>query len=144
DEAILVEPEARHTGENITRTRTLLDEKGISVRSVILITRPYQQRRAYATAAHHWPGIKILTSAQPLALDDYVRTIGGPDLVVHMLVGDTQRIWVYAEQAHAIPQQVPAHVRAAYDRLVTAGYTLRLVPRVGPRPSALPNPALVS
>jgi uncharacterized SAM-binding protein YcdF (DUF218 family) len=128
DEAILVEPEARHTGENITRTRTLLNEHDIPVRSIILITRPYQQRRAYATAAHHWPGIEILTSAQPLALDDYVTAIGDPDRVVHMLVGDTQRTWVYADQGHAIPQQVPAHVRDAYDRLVAAGYTHRLVP----------------
>lgn len=44
-----------------------------------------------------------------------------------MLVGDTQRIEVYAERGFAVRQEVPNEVRAAFDRLVAAGYTSRLV-----------------
>ncbi len=47
--------------------------------------------------------------------------------VVDMLVGDTQRITIYAERGFAIPQPVPSEVHAAYERLVAAGYTSRLV-----------------
>jgi hypothetical protein len=44
-----------------------------------------------------------------------------------MLVGDTQRIDRYAELGFAIPQEMPVEVRRAYERLVAAGYTSRLV-----------------
>lgn len=43
-----------------------------------------------------------------------------------MLVGDTQRIEAYVG-VHAIARPIPDHVRQAYDRLVTAGYTSRLI-----------------
>lgn len=48
-----------------------------------------------------------------------------------LLVGDTQRITVYAERGFAISQDVPSDVDDAYSRLVEAGYTKRLVRVVG-------------
>ena len=56
-----------------------------------------------------------------------MRGIGDSRRVVDMLVGDTQRIEVYAERGFAIPQEMPDEVRAAFGRLVAAGYTSRLV-----------------
>jgi len=47
--------------------------------------------------------------------------------VITMLVGDTQRITVYAEKGFAIPQEIPDNVRVAYERLVAAGFTGRLI-----------------
>lgn len=63
----------------------------------------------------------------PLVLDDYMRSIGDSRRVVDMLVGDTQRIEVDAERGFAIPQEIPDEVRAAFGRLVAAGYTSRLI-----------------
>jgi uncharacterized SAM-binding protein YcdF (DUF218 family) len=127
DSAILVEPQARNTGDNITFTRELLANHGVHVSSAVLMSRPYQQRRAYATCRKLWPELKVTCASLPLALDDYVASIGDPDRVVNMLVGDTQRITVYAEQGFAIPQEVPPAVMGAYNRLVAAGYTTRLI-----------------
>lgn len=126
-EVILVEPEARNTGQNIELTRRLLDDQGVTVASAVVISRPYQQRRAYATAAKVWPDLKVICSSRPLPLDDYIASIGDVDRVINMLVGDTQRITVYAEQGFATPQHVPAAVEDAYGRLVAAGYTSRLI-----------------
>lgn len=47
--------------------------------------------------------------------------------VINMLVGDTQRITLYAERGFAIPQEFPDDVEQAYRRLVEAGYTARLI-----------------
>ncbi len=127
DNAILIEPHATNTGENITRTRALLADRNLDVSSVTLICRPYQQRRAYATTKKLWPGNEVSCSSLALALDDYVASIGDADRVVNMLVGDTQRITVYAQAGFAIPQPVPTAVTKAFDRLVAAGYTRRLV-----------------
>lgn len=127
DKAILVEPHATNTGDNINRTRALLAAHDVVVESVMLISRPYQQRRAYATCRQMWPDVEVLCSSRPLSLDDYVASIGDVDRVINMLVGDTQRIEVYAERGFAIPQPIPADVHAALQRLISRGYTRRLV-----------------
>ena len=44
-----------------------------------------------------------------------------------MLVGDTQRIWLYAERGFAAYQNVPDEVTNAYGRLVASGYAERLL-----------------
>ena len=126
-DAILVEPNATNTGQNIQLSRDLLTHRRVHVSSVLLISRPYQQRRAYATCAKTWPGIEILCASRPLSLDDYIASIGDTTRVIDMLVGDTQRITAYADRGFAIPQPMPPDVHDAYQRLVDAGYTSRLI-----------------
>ncbi|MEU9845318.1 YdcF family protein [Actinomadura sp. NPDC048032] len=126
--AILVEPEATNTGQNIEFTRRLLADRGIAVRSATLISRPYQQRRAYSTAEKLWPELEIVCVSRPLPLDEYIASIGDVKRVIDMLVGDTQRVMVYPGRGFATPQDMPAEVEAAYRRLVEAGFTTRLVP----------------
>ena len=127
DEAIVIEPQATNTGENFTLTRQLLDREGIRPTSATIISRPYQQRRAYATCKKLWPALDVVCSSRPQSLSDYITSIGDQDKVLNMLVGDTQRIWVYAEQGFAARQDVPTSVMSAFERLVTAGFTRRLV-----------------
>jgi uncharacterized SAM-binding protein YcdF (DUF218 family) len=126
-EAIMIETEATNTSQNITNSRQVLTEAGIQSDSVMLISRPYQQRRAYATCRKVWPEIDVICSSRPLPLDEYIATIGDVDRVINMLVGDTQRITEYARRGFAIDQDVPNDVDAAYQRLVDAGYTSRLI-----------------
>ncbi|WP_240489954.1 YdcF family protein [Actinomadura atramentaria] len=127
DSAILIESAATNTAENISLTRELLAAHGQTPQSVMLISRPYQQRRAYATCRKVWPEIDVICGSIPLTLDDYVASIGDSERVINMLVGDTQRIEVYAQRGFAIPQPMPDGVRQAYDRLVSRGYTRRLI-----------------
>ncbi|OQO90891.1 hypothetical protein B1813_15345 [Saccharomonospora piscinae] len=126
DEAVLVEPHARNTGENIALTRRLLAEHGVPVRAATLICKPYQQRRALATCRKHWPELTASCSAAPESFDDYLAVLGA-ERVVNMLVGETQRMTVYAERGFTTTQEVPSEVEAAFGRLVRAGFTARLV-----------------
>ncbi|WP_405484854.1 YdcF family protein [Nocardia sp. NBC_00511] len=128
-ESILVEARATNTGENIDFTRALLDERGClgSVASVMLISRPYQQRRSYAICRKRWPEVDVICGSLPLELDEYVAGIGDVDRVVNMLVGDTQRLWEYPARGWAAEQVVPEDVRGAFGRLVAAGFTRRLL-----------------
>jgi uncharacterized SAM-binding protein YcdF (DUF218 family) len=126
-DSILVEPCATNTAENLDYSRQRLAERQIPVCSVLLMSRPYQQRRAFATCKLVWPEVEVVCASNPLGLDEYVRSIGDVRRVVNILVGDTQRIEVYAERGFAIRQEVPDEVRAAFDRLVAAGYTRRLI-----------------
>lgn len=127
DRAILLESRACNTGENIALSRILLACHAVVPATVALVTRPYHRRRALATCRRQWPAVDVWSACSPLGLDAYVESIGDPRRVVDMVVGDTQRLWLHAEAGFAEPDPVPGDVRAAFERLVTAGYTSRLL-----------------
>ncbi|MGW3623205.1 YdcF family protein [Streptomyces sp. NPDC000880] len=127
-DAVLVEPLARNTGENIRFSRALLEETDVAVSSVLLISKPYEERRAYATARKLWPTVEIVSASTPMAFADYVESIQDARLVIDMLVGSLQRLLIYPKHGFMISQTVPDDVRAAYERLGRAGFTSRLVP----------------
>ncbi|MET9919429.1 YdcF family protein [Streptomyces sp. NPDC006435] len=127
DEAILVEPNATNTGQNITLTRDLLAAAGIHPTSVLLVSKPYMERRSFATARKLWPDVEIMCASEPLALDDYFKSIGDEKLVVDMLVGDLQRVIEYPKRGFAIAQDIPEDVHAAYESLIRDGFTSRLI-----------------
>lgn len=127
--AIIIEPEATNTGENITRSHEALRRAGIHPASVLLISKPYMQRRAFATCRQAWPEVEAVCASEPLTFDEYVNEIGDVKLVIDMLVGDLQRVIEYPALGYAIAQEVPARVEAAYQRLLRAGYDSRLLGR---------------
>ncbi|KAA1020239.1 YdcF family protein [Pseudonocardia sp. EV170527-09] len=127
DEAILVEPNATNTGENIDFTRALVEGGEPPVRSVMLISRPYQQRRAFAMCHLRWPSVLTICTSRPSSIDEYVSELGDSNRVISMLVGDTQRLWEYARKGWAIEQDIPADIQDAYDNLVAVGYTSRVL-----------------
>lgn len=128
-EAILVEPKARNTGENIRYARSLLVSQGVAVQSALLVSKPYEERRAYATARKMWPEIEWCSSSAAATFSSYVQTIGDARLVIDMMVGAQQRLTAYPEQGFTVPQDVPEGVRRAYERLVAEGFTSRLIPQ---------------
>ncbi|WP_329396243.1 YdcF family protein [Streptomyces lydicus] len=135
DSAILVEPRARNTGENIRFSRALIEGADIDASSVLLISKPYEERRVYATARKLWPEVEIVSASTPMTFDDYVESIGDARKVIDMLVGSLQRLLIYPDQGFMISLPVPDVVRAAFDRLRDAGFTSRLVPdNAGPCP----------
>jgi uncharacterized SAM-binding protein YcdF (DUF218 family) len=127
DSAILVEPRARNTGENIRFSRAVLEEADVDVSTVLLISKPYEERRAYATARKQWPDVEIVSASTPMTLDEYVDSIQDPRLVIDMLVGALQRLLIYPQQGFMISQPVPDDVLEAYERLCREGFSSRLL-----------------
>ncbi|MFD7786738.1 YdcF family protein [Streptomyces nojiriensis] len=127
DSAILVEPSAANTGQNITFTRDLLAANGITPKTVLLVSKPYMERRSFATARKLWPEVEVLCASEPLELDDYLKSIGDEKLVLDMLVGDLQRVIEYPEHGFAIAQEVPEDVYDAYESLLRDGFTSRVI-----------------
>ncbi|WP_436318909.1 YdcF family protein [Streptomyces microflavus] len=127
ESAVLVEPHARNTGENIRFSRAVLAEAGTDVDSVLLVTKPYEERRAYATARKLWPEVDVVSASSAMTFEEYVASIGNDRLVIDMLVGALQRLLLYPAQGFMIEQPVPDEVAAAYERLVEARFTSRLI-----------------
>lgn len=73
--AVLVEPRATNTAENLVLTRTLLRERGVEPRSVTPVSRPYQQRRAHATCRRQWPAVEVVCTSLPQDLDEHLAAV---------------------------------------------------------------------
>ncbi|MFJ6432494.1 YdcF family protein [Streptomyces sp. NPDC091416] len=127
DRAVLTEPRARNTGENISFSRALLDEAGVTVSSALLVSKPHEERRVHATARRLWPGVEFVSASAPVTFEEYLASIQDDRMVIDMLVGALQRLMIYPAQGFMAADPVPDEVAAAYERLHRAGFTSRLV-----------------
>lgn len=119
---IMIEPEARNTGDNITKTRDLLERNNIKVSTGILVTKPYMMRRAYAAAAKQWADVEWQVAAPKLSLDEYPDQDVTEIAMIELMVGDLQRMEIYATKGFQIPQDIPSDVWDAYNQLVALGF----------------------
>ena|SRR5687768_9152408 len=126
-EAILVEDQSTNTGENILFTQQLLQQKELAPESFILVQKPYMERRTYATFMKQWPGKKICVTSPQITLEDYPTDSLPMERVIQVMVGDLQRIRLYAEKGFQIYQHIPTPVWQAYEQLVSLGFNQQLV-----------------
>lgn len=131
DKKIIVENQSTNSGENFRNTEAILREKGLLyLHSFIVVQKPYMERRAYATFKKHWPDKDCWVTSPTLDFDEYCNS-DHPEInhetVVNLMVGDLQRLWVYAKRGFQIPVTIPALVMQAYQTLVDAGFTQHLV-----------------
>ncbi len=126
---IILEDKSTNTGENIRFTYDLLQAKGLNLNSMILVQKPYMERRTYATFMKQWPGkfIDICITSPQLSYDEYPNDDCPRNLVLNVMVGDMQRIREYAKLGLQINQDIPDNVWQAYERLVQAGFTSHLL-----------------
>ncbi len=127
DAAILIDPNATNTGANIVNSRALLAAAGYRPESLLLISKPYAERRSYATVRRLWPEVEVVCTSMPLEFDEYVQSIGDERLVIDMMIGDLQRIIEYPARGFTVTQDVPPEVVAVYERLYAAGFVSRAV-----------------
>ena len=131
DSDVLVETRSANTGENVQFSRRLLAGRGVEPRSLILVQKPYMERRTYATFKNYWPEPRVSVTSPQVTFDEYLKHYSNSALneddVVGIMVGDLQRIRVYPERGFQIPQEIPADVWAAYEELVRAGYDKYLI-----------------
>ena len=131
EERIVVESRSTNTGENVQFTRRLLAERGLEPQSLILVQKPYMERRAFATFKNYWPEPRVFVTSPQVSFEEYLKSYSNRALteedVVGIMVGDLQRLRVYPEKGFQIPQEIPADVWAAYEELVRAGYDKYLI-----------------
>ncbi len=130
-ENILIENRSTNTGENLRFTRQLLFEKGIDPQKFIVVQKPYMERRSFATFRKMWPQKEVTVTSPQAAFDEYLDSHANEELsadeVISIMVGDLQRIKVYAEKGYQIQQEIPPEVWSAYEELVRAGYNRHLI-----------------
>ena len=126
-ERILLETEAQNTAENVAFSKRVLAERGIAPRNVLVSVKPFMQRRALATFVVEWPEVPVSLSSWMCTFDEYLTPELDAEKIINIMMGDLQRIWVYAPRGWSAPQRIPENVRAAYEHLKAAGFTKHLV-----------------
>jgi DUF218 domain len=129
--SIIIENRSTNTGDNVRFTRKLLAERGIDPGKFILVQKPYMERRSFATFRKVWPEKQVLVTSPQVSFDEYLGSYSNTELssddVVSIMVGDLQRIKLYAECGFQIHQDMPRDVWSAYEELVKAGYDRHLL-----------------
>ena len=130
-ERILLETRSTNTGENVAFTRELLEARGLDPQRVILVQKPYMERRSFATFRKVWPEKEVIVTSPQVSLDAYLEQYSNDALsaddVISIMVGDLQRLRVYPEKGFQIPQEIPDDVWDAYGQLVRAGFDRHLI-----------------
>jgi uncharacterized SAM-binding protein YcdF (DUF218 family) len=125
--ALLLEPKATNTAENIRFSRQLLAPLNPS--RILIVTKPFMQRRAYATHAVEWPEMPAIMASWPSTFDQYCTH---PDLdpvkVTNIIMGDLQRLWIYSRLGYSAPQRIPDAVMDAFNTLAALGFDRHLIP----------------
>jgi uncharacterized SAM-binding protein YcdF (DUF218 family) len=126
---ILTEETATNTGANITLAAKLLAERGMRPRSILLVTKPYMERRAWATFKKQWPSPQpqVTVTSPQIDYDHYFVGAYPKSQEIRIMLGDMQRIKEYPKFRYQIEQEIPPQVWAAYEHLVRLGYGGRAI-----------------
>ena len=125
--AMLLESQSTNTGENVQLTRRLLERENLDPDRVILVQKPYMERRTYATFRKVWPEKDAVVTSPQLDFDDYPTREIAKEKVITIMVGDLQRIRDYPARGFQIEQHIPTEVWDAFERLVALGFTDNLI-----------------
>ena len=129
--AILREEQSTNSAENLLFSRRMLAERGLIHPRIIGVQKPYMERRLYAAFPVYWPEAEVTVTSWQQTYEEYLSGLSRwgrtEEDTIHMIVGDFQRISVYAELGYQIPQEIPKKAMEAFDCLVRLGYTKQLV-----------------
>ena len=130
-EALILENKSTNSAENILFTKDKLTQVGLTPSRLIGVHKPFMERRLYAAWQVYWPEMPIIVTSPQLTLDEYIKNSMAQGLsekkVIDVMVGDFQRIDVYAKRGYQIPQEIPQQVWDAFHELMSLGHTSELV-----------------
>ena len=127
---IILENKSTNSAENLLFTPKVLAEKGIKAEKIIAVHKPYMERRLWAAMQVYWPQVQAVYTSPQVSVEEHIahaEMIGMTRKgVIETIVGDVQRMGLYAEKGYQAPVEIPNEVRAAFDALVAEGYTGQL------------------
>ena len=128
---IILETRSTNTKENIDFTREKLQELGLPHKSVLGVHQPFMERRIWAAMGVYWPELKFTVTSPQVTIPQYLEAAQQQGLTLNaaisVIVGDFQRMDLYAKWGYQLPQEIPEFAWRAYDLLVKMGYDRQLV-----------------
>lgn len=127
---ILLEDKSTNTKENILFTRQLLEEKGIPHGHILGVHQPFMERRITAAMGVYWPELHFSITSPQVTIPQYLQRAReqgiSENAAISVIVGDFQRMELYAEKGYQLPQYIPPNAWEAFYKLVAMGYDQQL------------------
>ena len=130
EERIILENKSANSAENLLFTPKILAEAGVRAEKIIAVHKPYMEKRLWAAMQVYWPDVRALYTSPQVTIAEHITHAEAIGMtakgVIETIVGDVQRMELYAEKGYQAAVEIPAEVRAAFDVLVEKGYTGQL------------------
>lgn len=117
---IYLEKESTNTGDNFRFSKKLIENEKLNIKSCIVVSKPYDEKRAYAAFKKIMPEYEVIMHSEDISCEEYYKRNGNE--WVSVLVGDIQRMKLFCEKGWQIKMDVPNEVWKAYEILVKRGY----------------------
>ena len=127
---IIIEDKSTNTRDNILFTREKLEELGIPHAHILGVHQPFMERRISAAWGVYWPEQSFSVTSPQVSIPEYLRRSQeqgvSENASVSVIVGDFQRMELYAKLGYQLPQYIPPEAWEAFDKLVAMGFDTQL------------------
>ena len=127
---ILIEDKSANTKENIEFTRTILEQAGPPRGHLLGVHQPFMERRIVAAMGVYWPELNFTVTSPQVTIPEYLARAKeqgiSENASISVIVGDFQRIELYAKLGYQLPQEIPEEAWEAYRKLVAMGFDKQL------------------
>ena len=127
---ILIEDRSANTKENIDFTRSLLESRGIPHDHILGVHQPFMERRIIAAMGVYWPELHFSVTSPQVTIPEYLKRAKeqgvSENASISVIVGDFQRMDLYAKKGYQLPQEIPDTAWKAFEALVAMGYDKQL------------------
>ena len=127
---IILEDRSTNTKENILFTRAKLEELGLPHGHILGVHQPFMERRISAAMGVYWPELRFSVTSPRVTIPEYLQRAQDQGISenasISVIVGDFQRMDLYAKLGYQLPQQIPEAAWDAFHRLVALGYDKQL------------------
>ena len=130
-EHMILETRSTNTGENLRFTHELLKDR--KIREALVVHQPNMGKRIRATLEKQWPDKNMIFRIAPAdrSVENYLERLGRCGLTEHEMVsnivGDFQRMDVYARLGYQTPVEMPAEAWEAFEKMKAWGYTKYII-----------------
>ena len=127
---ILIEDRSANTKENIEFTRKLLEDRGIRHNRILGVHQPFMERRITAAMGVYWPELNFSVTSPQVGIPEYLQRAKeqgvSENASASVIVGDFQRMDLYARKGYQLPQHIPEEAWEAFRQLVEMGFDTQL------------------
>ena len=127
---IILEDKSTNTKENILFTRDKLEELGLAHGHILGVHQPFMERRIASAMGVYWPEQSFSVTCPQVTIPEYLERAKeqgiSENASISVIVGDFQRIELYAKLGYQLPQEIPQVAWDAFHALVAMGYDKQL------------------
>ena len=127
---LILEDKSENTKDNIVFTRELLESRGIPHKHILGVHQPFMERRIMSAMGVYWPEQSFAVTSPQVTIPYYLERAKQQGMTenasVSVIVGDFQRIELYAKLGYQLPQYIPDEAWEAYHKLVAMGFDQQL------------------